>query len=116
MSIMENNRTIELNELKDYIANFKAVVIETAELFQGYEVNKATAILVEITEGIQWLMNILVAANIMNEDDIKQINVYLNEIVEGLMNQDYILVGDLLQYEIIPKVEQMEQKFTVLQN
>lgn len=92
----------------EYIPRLKVGIMEVAELFQKYEENKGTALLCEVIEGLQWFIDTLVIIHKLNEENILEINDKLNEIVTALGNEDYILVGDLLQYEIIPVIEEVE--------
>ncbi|MCS4472017.1 hypothetical protein JQ036_17840 [Clostridium botulinum] len=43
------------------------------------------------------------------EVNFDELNNKLEEIVEAIEFQDFILVGDLFEYEILPEVESMEE-------
>ena len=92
----------------NYIPKLKDGIMEASEFFQKYEENKGTALLVQITEGIKWIIDAVVAIKELKEEKVVEVNNKLNEIVDALENEDYILVGDLLQYELLPEIEEIE--------
>lgn len=98
-----------LTTVAEYMVKLKAGIIEAAELFQNYEENKGAVLLCDIIEGIEWITDALVKTNKLNNERILEINNKLGEIVAALENQDYILVGDLMQYEFLPVIEEIEK-------
>jgi len=93
--------------VSEYINRLIEGIMETAELFQSYEENKGIAFICEISEGIEWITDALVTINKLSEKKIIEMNNKLNEVVAALENEDYILVGDLLQYELLPVIEEI---------
>jgi hypothetical protein len=106
---MDNNIDEILKTLVEYIGRFKNGIIETAELFQRYEESKGTTQLVQIIDGMEWITEALVATKKLDEERRAVLNNNLNEIVNALENGDFILVGDLLQYELLPIIEEIEK-------
>lgn len=47
-----------------------------------------------------------IKSTLSEEIDVKEINDILGEIIESVQNKDYILLMDLLQYEILEKINQ----------
>jgi hypothetical protein len=45
---------------------------------------------------------------LLNEEEIKLLNEILNYINTGIGNKDYILVADMLRYELIPLISKSE--------
>jgi hypothetical protein len=109
---MEKSMNNKIEEIKititSYIPKLKNGIIEAAEFFQKYEENKGTALLVEITDGVKWVIDALVSIQRLDEKEIININNKLNEIIDALENEDYILIGDLLQYELLPVMEEID--------
>lgn len=94
----------------EYIVKLKLGIKDTAELFQSYDETKGSSLLYEITDGLQWITDALVLTEIINNNEVLEINQKLKEIVEAFENEDYILIGDLLFYEVLPIIEKIETK------
>lgn len=64
------------------------------------------------SEGIEWLSRVndkLSTLGYVNEMNINSIQEYLDEINQGLILEDYILVADIFQYEIKPFLQNIKQ-------
>jgi hypothetical protein len=103
---MDNAIDETIKKIFEHIPKLKAGIIETAEFFQRYEENKGTTLLCEIIDDIQWIIGALVETNKLDAERNLEINNRLKDIVAALENGDYILVGDLLQYELLPLIEE----------
>jgi len=70
---------------------------------------------IQAVTGLEWLGKILSgAAAILDEETLrnsfKSVESYsqkLAELLEGWENRDYVLIADLLEYEIVPFIEEM---------
>jgi len=40
--------------------------------------------------------------------ELENINIIFKEMMEALQNQDYVLLGDLMEYEIVPFLNNLE--------
>ncbi|MEF9951692.1 MAG: hypothetical protein RR840_04640 [Clostridium sp.] len=58
----------------------------------------------DIIEGTQWSINAMVAINpfVNGEVNIDKINSIFLEMISAMESGDYILVADMLEYELIP--------------
>lgn len=105
----------------------KIEVLETAQeymekLCQGIETageylmtgNQGEALnyVVQIIEGLQWLLEAMALTQDAQKDpiDITELLVHFHEAREALENQDYILLSDLLSYEVAPVLEEWQKK------
>lgn len=84
----------------------------SVELFQCGKENDAFKYITDIIEG---LIAIIDAINLTkdvqkNTINISEINQYLIEINECFNNKDYILLSDLLEYEVTPILSQWRIK------
>ena len=52
------------------------------------------------------MSGLLIQNNVKVDFDISKINEYLEEINDGLEKQDYLLVADIFEYEIVPYFEE----------
>lgn len=57
--------------------------------------------LMDLIEGIDYITKVLDLVEI-EPNIIEMLNEYLSEIINAIQNNDYILVGDLMKYELIP--------------
>lgn len=96
----------------EYINNLKDGVNMLVEYIQSGRENKAVSLIPPISEGIGWVMEVIdLTRDIQKEDiDISMIDEKLNEIVEAIENEDYVLIGDLFNYEILPILEEIHSK------
>lgn len=55
-----------------------------------------------ITDGLQWCMRVIEATKDITKltDETEQLAEHFNTIVEGLENEDFILVADIFNYEV----------------
>lgn len=65
--------------------------------------------LIDVVEGIQYISKVLRLIEI-KENIIESLNSYLNEIINAIENEDYILIGDLMKYELIPVLLEIKSR------
>ena len=111
------SETSEMNDLlttlNDYLSKLIPAVKECANHYQSGKLNEGSSLLVSMIEGLNWAIG--VAANVQVQDiNVEEINTKLNEIVKAFENEDYILVGDLLEYEISPVMQELLDKTAFL--
>ncbi|MCY6959557.1 hypothetical protein [Clostridium brassicae] len=97
-----------LQTASEYIEKLEAGIIETVRLFKSDEEGKATKMIAHIIDGMEWISDAMRLTGGVHKKNIdcSEINDKLLEIVEAFNNEDYILVGDLLEYEILPIIGQ----------
>ncbi|BAH06884.1 hypothetical protein [Clostridium kluyveri] len=106
-----SEKTELLKTASDYIVNLKSGIAKAAEYFQSGDEQKGFNLVTAIAEGFNWLTQALaVSKDVLKQKiSVDDLNEKLEEIVEAMENQDTILIGDLLQYELIPIVENIEE-------
>ena len=112
-----DSKTSEMNDLfitlNDYLTKLIPAVKECANHYQTGQLNEGSNLLISMIEGLNWVVG--TAANIQIHDiNIKEINTKLNEIVKAFENEDYVLIGDLLEYEISPVMQELLDKTALL--
>ena len=65
--------------------------------------------LLDVVEGIQYISKVLILIEI-KENIIESLNSYLNEIINAIENEDYMLIGDLMKYELIPVLLEVKSR------
>ncbi|MBU3142336.1 hypothetical protein [Clostridium sp. CF012] len=90
-----------------YILKLQNGIKEAIKFFQGGNDGDALKITSEILEGLAWVIDIVSLTQNVQKN---KVNAYefcgeLKEMEIALQNEDYILVSDILQYEILPVLE-----------
>lgn len=108
-----NDEKIEaLITANEYLNNLEGGIYQVVEAFQQEDENKGCSLIPLIADGIKWIVDVVnLTRDIQKEDiDISQIDEKLEELVEAIENEDYILVGDLFEYEVLPIIEEVHKK------
>ncbi|KGI39717.1 hypothetical protein [Clostridium tetani] len=100
-----------LETAKNYIDNLKEGIDNIYNYISEGKENNALDLIPDFAEGIEWLSQVLVLTKDVHKKDlnIDGLNNILNEVVEAIENEDYILVGDLFKYEIYEKLDEIQQ-------
>lgn len=97
-----------LETANEYTVKLEAGIVEAVRLFKSGEEGQATNMISYIIDGMEWLSDAMrLTAGIHNQEiDFEDINSKLLEVVEAFNNEDYILIADLFEYEILPTIGQ----------
>ncbi|WP_026888257.1 hypothetical protein [Clostridium beijerinckii] len=108
---MNNNKIEVLETASKYIVNLKMGINKAVEYYQEGRENEACNLIIPITEGMEWLNNAIRLTSEIQKEPISfdVMNGKLVEVLEAFENSDYILVGDLLEYEIMPIIQRIEE-------
>ena len=71
-------------------------------------INKVTLVI----DGIDYISKVVVLTKDVQKDEISldDLNEQLEAIIEAFENEDYILVGDLINYELLPIIENIQEE------
>lgn len=96
-----------LKSAKEYLPRLIGGVDSIVEFSQNGEYEKASSIILEASEGFQWIIDLieLTKDTIKEQVDQKELVEKFSEVVEALENEDHILVSDLFEYEVKPILE-----------
>ena len=99
-----NKEKIEvLQTANDYMNNLKNGIVNLANMIQEGKEQEAITIIPQVVDGIEWIVQVIILTK-------EGLNDQLQEIIEALENEDYILVGDLFNYEILPILENIHER------
>ncbi|QBD85199.1 hypothetical protein EQG73_08260 [Clostridium tetani] len=100
-----------LETAKNYIDNLKEGIDSIYNYISEGKENDALSLIPDFAEGIEWLSQVLVLTKDVHKKDLNmdELNDLLNEVVEAIENEDYILVGDLFKYEIYEILDELQQ-------
>ncbi|MDD7794622.1 hypothetical protein [Clostridium sp. 'White wine YQ'] len=106
-----NNANIEvLNTAKEYIIPLTRGIEQAVNHFHTGDERNGANLIIQIADGIEWLVNALMISRdlIDSEKNVSELNDKLREIVEAFENEDYILISDLLEYEVKPVLSDIQ--------
>lgn len=71
--------------------------------------------IISVFDGIEYISNAVVLTKDIQKEiiELDDLNAQLNEILDAFENEDYILIGDLLNYELLPVIEEMKNKVLI---
>ncbi|NLK96805.1 MAG: hypothetical protein GX272_01840 [Epulopiscium sp.] len=101
-----------IQTLVEYTGRLINGINEAVDSFHEGMEGKGMDLVVQIIDGLKWSMEaISLTLDVQVEPiDISEMIEPFNAMVEALENMDYVLIGDILEYEILPKVEEWNQK------
>lgn len=104
----------EVNESKDilydYLLRLIPAIGKCAGYYQTGRIADGSNLLVEMIDGLNWVIAVTAKDKVMEDKNIGEVNTMLAETVKALENQDYILAGDVLEYEILPLMQEIMNK------
>ena len=112
----------------DYIKNAIPLITKLSDEFYQLPSNSSWKQLTNLFEGIQWIIQTLTQIDSINDlnsiinyekwneyvQAVSQLNEFIPELENSIINKDNILIGDLLLYEIVPTFENMLDKLQLL--
>jgi hypothetical protein len=96
-----------LNTAYTYMEKLISGINAAVELFRAGNEYDALEYMKYIIEGLQWEIEVLALtrSEIVQDLNPDEINGFLTEMVNALENTDYVLLADLMEYEIMPILE-----------
>lgn len=112
---MNNEQLEALKTADEYMDNLKRGVIIISEGIQEGREQEAINIIPQVVEGMQWIIEVIKLTKSVQKEEITlgEINEHIEEMIEAFENEDYILVGDLFNYEILPILEEAHKQIKV---
>ncbi|AWW26398.1 hypothetical protein [Acetobacterium sp. KB-1] len=113
----------------DYILNAKTRLKSLSEEFYQSPQSKSWTDLADLFEGLQWMLETVIKIDrisnletiitnheVWNEyvQNITGLNTIILELSHAMQNHDHILIGDLLQYEVLSLFENAEHNLQLL--
>lgn len=106
-----NDKIEVLQTANEYLFNLKVGIENLVILMNEEKEQEACGRIPEIAGGIGWILDVArLTSDLIGEvEGLDEIDNFLSEIVEALENEDYILVSDLFNYEILPILENLHE-------
>lgn len=106
-----NNNLETIQSVREFGGKLALGILKTSESYQSYDESKGAELMISIIDGLQWYMDAAVKHSALNtKDEINDVNDKFKDLVEAFENQDFVLIGDLLQYEVLPIIEDINNK------
>jgi len=99
-----------LKTAAEYLVKLKQGVKSIAEFYESGDYNSGSKVVLDAVDGFQWIIQVvaLTKDELKQEIDENELKDKFSEVVEAMENEDYILTGDLFQYEVLPILEKYE--------
>ncbi|MCX7920738.1 MAG: hypothetical protein N3B21_01755 [Clostridia bacterium] len=104
-----------IHEVLRYNLKLIPAIENTVEHFRAQREDQALSLLVQIVEGLNWEFEVIfMIKGVLQETDInidqeKTLGI-LSEMTGALESQDYVLIADLFEYEILPFLKEFQEK------
>ena len=108
---MLNEQHEALQSAQEYLFKLKKGVTDIYEFINNNEEKRAFNLISYVAEGIGWVIDVIsLTKDAQNKEiNIDDINEHIDAVVEGMENEDYMLVGDIFNYEILPILERVHK-------
>lgn len=101
---LQNQQFEVLLTVNEYIKRLIIGIEQNIVLIRGSGIDECGDNLADIFDGLQWIYDALkLTSSVQSEEiDIEEIDGFLEEMLEAFQNEDFILMSDLFEYEILP--------------
>ncbi|OSB16883.1 hypothetical protein B2H94_11895 [Clostridium sporogenes] len=105
-----------MNDIKINIEYLKSQTLIIGNYFQCLEEKKALSLISEFTNDLYNFYSELINVNIQEIDSkiLLSLNSCFNGIIEGIKNEDYICLGDIFIYRLLPIINEVGNIFSQL--
>lgn len=109
---MNNDKLEAIISADEYLYNLKKGVKNIVELIQEGKEQEGINLISQVADGIDWVASVVKLTKDIqkNEIEMEDINEHIETIIEALENEDYILISDLFNYEILPILERVHDE------
>lgn len=107
-----NNEKLEVLKTADsYLDNLIKGIEDISELIQAGKEFEAINKIPQIIDGIDYILKAIILTKDIHKEsiDLGSLNEQLEQIIEAFENEDYILIGDLFNYELLPIMENIHE-------
>lgn len=102
--------------LNEYLNRFIPVTLDIADYFYSEVTEEQWAEFSKFLEGLSWIVQSIQFLNLLTSDhDRYNLNSLklegpIEELEQALEAQDYVLVADIIRYDLIPQLEQLLER------
>lgn len=101
-----------LSEASQYIERLGKGIYLASTHIKEDRIPESYKLIAQISEGLEWLQDILKLTQDIqyNEIDIHQVDDIISQLVEGMENEDWLLVSEVLEFELIEVILGWKEK------
>ncbi len=101
---------------KDYLPRLREGISEVALLFQEGREGEAINLFIQCIEGLEWFVTLVSGMATFEVEKVNKEEFFdlsfkakgvLQELLEAWDNKDTVLIGDLLEFEVVPIIDQV---------
>lgn len=109
---MINEKLEVLITIDIYLDNLECEIDRIASDFNSGNEAVGISKIVPLAEGIDYISKAINLTKDVQKEEIvlDDLNEILNQIIDTLENEDYVLIGDLFYYELLPIIEDIHNK------
>lgn len=102
-----------LQTICEYIDKLIKGLLDVSQLIHEGSEMEASKNMINVFEGIDYIIKAVTLIDEMQEakNHIEELNEQLSAIIEAFENEDYVLIGDLFEYELVPVVQNLKKEF-----
>lgn len=91
----------------NYLNKLENGIEDIIEKYQAGDEGQGNRMMIQVIDSMAWIIEGISSTREIQEEkiDVDKINEHLKEIITAFENRDYILLGDLLEYEINPIID-----------
>ena len=103
-----------LNEAKRYMEKLENGICLAIEYIKTNRLSEGYNLLSQISDGLAWLCDVFVLTQSVQQNRIntKIINDIVQQIIEGIENEDLMVVSEVLEYELLDLVSSWKKEVT----
>ena len=105
-----NEKMIEvLKTTNEYLTKLENAILNIIEKIESGNEMEGIKDIALVADGIGWVLDAVNSTKPVQKQEIEfeDINEFISEIIESVENEDYVLTGDLLNYEILPILQRI---------
>ncbi|EKQ51132.1 MULTISPECIES: hypothetical protein [unclassified Clostridium] len=112
---MSKEKIEVLRTTDEYLDKLKKGIEDAVNLIQEGNEIEGIKNIIPVFEGIEYISQAINLTREVQEEEIEleDLNAQLREMIEAFENEDYILLGDLLNYELLPILEEIHEKIRI---
>ncbi len=104
--ILLKRQSIEaLESAMNYLNEISNAIPDVINAYRIGELSKASNDMILLIDGLQWLNEVFYLTKDFHKIDAFEIKEIYFEFIEALENEDSILLADLLEYELLPRIQ-----------
>ena len=109
---MSSEKVDILRTADEYLGKLKKGIENVVDLIQEGNEIEGVKNIIPVFDGIEYISKVINLTKEVQKDEINldDLNNQLKEIIEAFENEDYILIGDLLNYELLPVLEDIHTR------